>query len=190
MVRFRTLTAITLATFLIVSCQSPKLSSFSASSVFSSVAGSVGGESRLVSNEPGPTPLMVEMDAIVKSDVFSGSLEGDFKSIINSAVERDPMVITARKNLSAKHSAVKVTEAAKDFQIGGTVYGGVEDVSDETVGVAVVLDANRVVYDGGKLDLKIIASEIVAESARHELTSQINERVKILGGIWVDLERI
>ena len=40
-----------------------------------------------------------------------------------------------------------------------TVYGGIEDVTDNTKGIALALNASRLIYDGGLLDAQISSQQ-------------------------------
>ena len=48
-----------------------------------------------------------------------------------------------------KLASVGATKARKDFQVGTTLYGGIEDVTDNTKGMALAVNASRLVFDGG-----------------------------------------
>ena len=49
----------------------------------------------------------------------------------------------------AKLAAIDLSEAGKDYQVTTTLYGGIEDITDNTKGVAVALNASRLIFDGG-----------------------------------------
>ena len=57
-----------------------------------------------------------------------------FLSSIKYALDTDPEIISKRREIEAKLAAVEVAEAQKDFQVGTTLYGGIEDVTDNTKG--------------------------------------------------------
>jgi outer membrane protein TolC len=69
------------------------------------------------------------------------------------------------------------------------VLGGVEDVTDETAGVAAILKANRVMFDGGQLDAKIEADGFAVRAAAAALDAARNERGARLTQAWIELER-
>ena len=81
-----------------------------------------------------------------------------FAGSIQAAVAGDPSIVAAGRELQEKKLSIESIEAQKDFQVTGSVYGGVEDVTDNTKGVAVVVNANRLLFDGGGLDSEIAAS--------------------------------
>ena len=73
--------------------------------------------------------------------------------------------------------ASSITEAQKDMQFSSTVYGGVEDVSDETAGVALVLSANKLVFDGGQIDNRILAEQSAAKAAFENYKVQVEHSI-------------
>ena len=130
-----------------------------------------------------------ELNDLLKHSLTKVELNKGFSTAISSAVISDPTIISSRERLSQLQSGVSISMAEKDFQFSGTVYGGAEDVSDEVVGLALVLNANRLIYDGGKLDARITSEILTAESAEHAYLAQIDQRAAELAKIWVDLER-
>ena len=113
----------------------------------------------------------------------------DFLSSITYALETDPEIISKRRDLEAKAAAVGVTKAQKDFQVGTTLYGGIEDVTDNTKGLALAINASRLVYDGGKLDSQITSSIFEVEAAEMELEATIDQRAHELFQKWLELEK-
>lgn len=114
--------------------------------------------------------------------------EGFSKGII-AAVESDPLIMGESKLLSSKFADVDIFDADKEFQVSGTVYAGIEDVTDHTSGVAFVLSANRLIYDGGRTDSSIEALRLEARAASMELEAKKNKRARELSAIWIDLAR-
>ena len=114
--------------------------------------------------------------------------EGFSKGII-AAVESDPFILGESKLLASKFADVDIFDADKDFQVSGTVYAGIEDVTDHTSGVAFVLSANRLIYDGGRTDSSIEALRLEASAASLELDAKKNKRARELSVIWIDLAR-
>lgn len=131
----------------------------------------------------------LSLSEILDSSLASGSLGSDFVDVMTSALKQDPTIAEKRRNFEAKAAAVTSVEAKKDFQVSGTVYGGVEDVTDKTSGLALVLNASRVIYDGGIIDSTIATERFLADSANLELEATINERAFRLGKIWIELEK-
>ena len=128
------------------------------------------------------------------ADILNGSaasvdLGKGFTKSIAAAVMNDPSIIAAADEVDALAARVKATRSQKDFQFNGTLYGGVEDVSDKTSGVAAVLSANRMIFDGGKIDAQISADEQRLMAAKYSLQARMDERALQLASIWVDLDR-
>ena len=118
-------------------------------------------------------------------DILDGSLASknqgsDFISTLQYALDTDPKIIAARRDIEAKVAVVGVNKAQKDFQVGTTLYGGIEDVTDNTKGLAVSINASRLVFDGGKLDLQIASSAFTAEAAKMNLAALIDQRASEL----------
>ena len=89
-------------------------------------------------------------------DILGGSLADknrgtDFISSIKYALDTDPEIVSKRREIKVKLASVGATKARKDFQVGTTLYGGIEDVTDNTKGMALAVNASRLVFDGGKL---------------------------------------
>ena len=81
------------------------------------------------------------------------SIENSFSISIKQAVMADPTIKASLQDLSARRASIGISKSRREFQVLGNIYVGVEDVTDETAGAAVVLNANRLLFDGGQLDL-------------------------------------
>ena len=136
-----------------------------------------------------PESRSLSLGDILDGSLASGRLGSDFTTVLSSALEKDPVIISARRNAEAKLAAIQSTRAQKDFQVSGTVYGGIEDVTDNTKGVALALNASRLVFDGGMVDAQIASRRFAADSSEYELQATINERALRLGSLWVELEK-
>ena len=140
------------------------------------------GDARLKSR---PNPL---------TEVLGGSLTGknlgsDFKSVLRNALVADPVIVSQRSEVDAKLASIGYTEAQKDFQFSSTVYGGIEDITDNTKGVALSLSSSKLIYDGGLVDTQVNIARYSAEAARFGLAATINERALKLGNLWIELEK-
>ena len=91
-------------------------------------------------------------------------------------MDTDPEIVSKRREIEAKLASVGAAEAQKDFQVGTTLYGGIEDVTDNTKGLAVAINASRLVFDGGKLDLQIASSLFEVEASKMDLAATIDRR--------------
>ena len=72
-------------------------------------------------------------------DILGGSLATknpgtDFLTSIKYALDTDPEIVSKRRKIEAKLASVGIAEAQKDFKVGTTIYGGIEDVTDDTKG--------------------------------------------------------
>ena len=112
-----------------------------------------------------------------------------FARSIKTAVASDPSIVAAGRELQERKLSIESVRAQKDFQVTGSLYGGIEDVTDNTKGVAVVVNANRLLFDGGGLDSEIAASKLTASAAQHSLHAKMNERALRFSKVWVDLEK-
>lgn len=130
-----------------------------------------------------------ELDKLIETPKPTWSSGDSFALSVKKAVLSDPNIIGAKEELAAQLSDIRITKTQADFQVSGTLYGGIEDISDETAGVALVLSASRSLYDGGQLDAKIVADTYSAESAKYALVAQMNKRSYDLAAIWIELER-
>lgn len=135
-----------------------------------------------------------ENSAVPLGDILNGSLASknqgsDFVSTLKYALDTDPKIISARRDIDAKIAVVGINRAQKDFQVGTTFYGGIEDVTDNTKGLAVSVNASRLVFDGGKSDLQIASSVFAAKAAKMNLSASIDRRASELCHIWLELDK-
>ena len=127
-------------------------------------------------------------------DSVGGSLAAqnqgtDFLTSLKYALDTDPEVISKRREIEAKLASIGVTKAQKDFQVGTTIYGGIEDLTDNTKGIALAIKAERMVFDGGKLDSQIESITFEAEAAKMELAATVDQRAYELLQTWLELEK-
>ena len=127
-------------------------------------------------------------------DLISGAsasidTSSGFQAAVKSAVLSHPSVILSKQEYFKQLEAVSITRSQKDFQVSSTIYGGVEDVTDETAGVALVLNASRLVYDAGQLDSQVSAGEFLVKAADNSYKAVVEERSLEAARVWVQLER-
>ena len=183
------------AAFLIVAsvtlnaCQSPDLSKLKQApySVLNTITGAHAEKnfSMATTDVNAPMPL----GEIIDGSLASKNKGSDFLSILQYALDTDPNIITARRNIEAKLAVVEANRAQKDFQVGSTLYGGIEDITDNTKGLALSVDASRLVFDGGKLDFQINLALFDAVAARQSLSASVDERAYELCRIWLELDK-
>jgi outer membrane protein TolC len=113
----------------------------------------------------------------------------DFLTSIKYALDTDPDIVSKRRQIEAKLASAGASEAQKDFQVGATLYGGIEDVTDDTKGLALAINASRLVFDGGKLDSQIASSLFEVEASKMDLAATIDRRANELFQKWLELEK-
>jgi outer membrane protein TolC len=127
-------------------------------------------------------------------DILGGSLATknpgtDFLASVKYALDTDPEIISKRSEIEAKIALLKASEAQKSFQVGTALYGGIEDVTDNTKGLALSLNASRLVFDGGKLDSQITSSLFEVEASKMDLAATVDQRAYELFIKWLELEK-
>lgn len=144
---------------------------------------------RTITDENNRDVTPVSLDGMLGGSLADKNAGSDFLSVMIYALERDPAIISRRRDIDAKMASIGYTEAQKDFQVSSTIYGGIEDITDNTKGVAVSLNASRLLYDGGLVDAQVDAARFETEAARLDLLATIDQRALRLGRIWVELEK-
>ena len=140
-------------------------------------------------NKPSADSLEFSLDEVIDTASVDLNINDGFKAVVKASVENDPEVVRAKQEYQANQSSVKTTKTQKDFQISGNLYGGVEDLTDEIVGVAGVLNASRLVFDGGQLDSQISAQEFRALASLSNYYAKLDNRIANVGKLWIELER-
>jgi outer membrane protein TolC len=112
-----------------------------------------------------------------------------FSDAVSAAVKSDPKVQMARAEVLKRQARLGITKSQLDFQFSGTVYAGIEDVSDKTNGIAAILSASKVMYDGGQVNNSISAEEYAVQSALESFKAVLDERSLDIAVSWVELER-
>ena len=130
-----------------------------------------------------------DLSDIIANARPSLKLDGGLSNSLKLAVESDPRVLSARQDYEAQLASIDFLRADQDFQFSSTFYGGVEDITDETAGIAIVLNARKKVYDGGLLDKSISAEKSLAKAAYQNLLFKMNESAYEAAVAWVELER-
>ncbi len=126
---------------------------------------------------------------ILEGPIAKGELSKDFPTAMRSVLDEDPLILSRLRTAEARLASVDLSRAQKEFQVAGTIYGGIEDVTDETTGVAFSLSATRIISDGGILDATIRAKVFSAESALQDFRVTQEDRAYALGSIWIELEK-
>jgi outer membrane protein TolC len=137
----------------------------------------------------GPAKSVKSLEEILEDARPKVDIDGGFSQTMIGAVMSDPKVQAAEAEVLRRQSKLGVTKTQLDFQFLGTLYGGVEDVSDGIRGVAGVLSASKLVYDGGQLSSKISAEEYEVKAAIEAYREAVDERTLAVGEAWVEFER-
>ena len=180
---------VALASFFLGACQAPDLSLLKENPLDILKTNKVFGSAQSGSDENADIGAAKSLNQILDGSLTNGNSGSDFVSVIRAALQEDPVIISKRQNVASKAASIGSTEAQKDFQVSSTFYGGIEDVTDNTKGLAVALSASRLVFDGGMVDAQIAAKKYQEQAARSELRAVIDERAARLGRIWIELER-
>ena len=180
---------VALASFFLGACQAPDLSLLKENPLDILKTNKVFGSAQIGSDENADIGAAKSLNQILDGSLTNGNSGSDFVSVIRAALQEDPVIISKRQNVASKAASIGSTEAQKDFQVSSTFYGGIEDVTDNTKGLAVALSASRLVFDGGMVDAQIAAKKYQEQAARSELRAVIDERAARLGRIWIELER-
>jgi adhesin transport system outer membrane protein len=117
------------------------------------------------------------------------NVDQGFVKAVAAAVKSDPKVRMARSELLQRQAKLGVTKSQLNFQFSGNVYAGIEDVTDNTSGIAAVLRTSKVMYDGGQISNTISADEYGVQSAVEAYWAILDERALDVSNAWVQLER-
>ena len=109
---------------------------------------------------------------------------------MRKVTETDPSVLAAVENYNSKKSDVNLLKSKKEFQVTGSVFGGSDDLSQGTEGLAVVLNASRLIYDGGRSDALIAAEQHRVDASEFFLRSKLNEQALYHAEVWVQLRNL
>jgi outer membrane protein TolC len=176
--------------FLVASCQSTDLMELTDRPLSFIKEGGSSIVSAVFSEEQNSSiPVNKSLNELLEGQNVSAEFSSGFKAAITSAINSDPIVIVKRKNLKSLASGIDVIKSSKEFQVSGSLYGGVEDITDHSNGAAVVLDATRMLYDGGLIDAQILSKQMAFESSEYDLQRSLNERSGEIMVLWVELRK-
>ena len=133
--------------------------------------------------------LILDIAALTKAERHDGNLGAGFASIMRQALDQDPLIISAKNDIALSRAKLRTTEANRSTQLKASALGGVEDITDETVGLVAILTADRLLYDGGMLDAKIDAHKFIVKSSEQIYETVRSNRAMQLSHAWIDLER-
>jgi len=189
------LTKITLPASLLflASCQTTDLAQNPLGALKGLTAAGDGMVFETVEPEAGPTSsslsgILSLNDAVSKASP-NVDVDAGFAKATAAAVKADPKVQMAKAEILQRQARLGIAKTQLDFQFSGTVYGGIEDVTDKTSGLAAVLSASRVLYDGGQVSNSISAEEYAVQSSFEGYRAILDQRALEVGKAWVELER-
>jgi outer membrane protein TolC len=147
------------------------------------------------SKNNGALPGAIELNGVLSlKDVTAQAapvinVGSGFSRAVASAVRSDPKVQMARSEFLQKQASLGVTKSQLDFQFSGTIYAGIEDLTDNTNGIAAVLNASKVIYDGGQISNRVAADEFAVQSALESYRATLDARALDVSTAWVKLEQ-
>lgn len=131
----------------------------------------------------------LDLGVLVENLQTDISMDLGFKGVIIQALDQDPGVLSAKNETAALRARSRTTESGRDIQLNAMLLGGIEDVSDETAGVAAILAANRMLFDGGKLEAQLSAEAFEIKASEQAYLAIRARRALDLVNAWIDLER-
>lgn len=130
----------------------------------------------------------IDLGSLIEGSRPVVEVDEGFISVLTQAVAKDPAVLAAKNESSASKAKLLLTKTGKDTQINATVLGGVEDITDEKMGVAAIINADRILYDGGIIDAKIAADTFYVKSAEQVYLATRGQSALKLANAWIELE--
>ena len=130
-----------------------------------------------------------ELTEIMASSPASAKLDGSFQEAVKSSVEGNPDVLSARANYQARLASIALVKTGREFRFDASLLGGIEDITDETVGAVAVINGKKMIYDGGKIDSFISRDEFLAQASLAEYKLIQNEKLYSALAAWVNLKR-
>ena len=131
----------------------------------------------------------LELGELLQNSRIDVDVDSGFKNAMLQALDQDPAALAAKNKVSVSKAKLRVTETGGDTQINATVLGGVEDITDETTGIAAILTANRMLYDGGMLDAKVDADSFSSTAMEQIYLVTRDKSALELATLWIELER-
>lgn len=130
----------------------------------------------------------LDLGAMIDGSRFKVDVDAGFAEAMFQALDQDPSVLAAKGEATASRANLRGTETGRDTQIKATLLGGIEDITDETIGVAAILTANRMLYDGGLLDAKIDSAASLVKAADQAYLATRGKKALDLANAWINLE--
>ena len=174
MLKFSRYVLLSASAVVLISCEQAGLS------VFDDLKG-VSRSAVSSSQSPEELPLISDLGALIEDPRLKINFDAGFESLMLQAVDQDPAVLEAKNELAVSRASLRSTKTGKDTQISAVVLAGIEDVTDETLGI--------LIYDGGMLDAKIDADMYSSKAVEQAYLARRGERALSLASAWIELER-
>jgi outer membrane protein TolC len=175
------------------SCQITDLAQNSLDASKSPLGAVMGSEGTVGKTETGSSGNslrnILSLNDVISHAIPNVNVDAGFAKSVATAVKSDPKVQMAKADVLQQQARLGVTKSQLDFQFSGTVYAGIEDVTDKTNGIAAVLSASKVMYDGGQIANSVSANEYAVQSSLEIYKASLEERSLDVGKAWVELER-
>ncbi len=146
----------------------------------------------ITAGDPNENPKKVRqvsgLEVLIEGSGAKVDVDAGFLKALEQALDQDPVVLAAQSEVAASRASLLSTETGRNLQINASVLGGVEDITDETVGVAAILTATRILYDGGMLRAKIDSDAFMLKSVEQQYLSVRSQRALKLAYAWIELE--
>ena len=190
MINFAFKRFIFLTLLVLPACEAPKTNSFTsqAKDLFG-IFGSSKNKPPSVNGSKSTTMTKLELNSIVDTSAASAKLDGSFLEAVKSSVAGDPDVLSAKARYQSKLASIALLKSSKEFKFDGALLGGIEDVTDETVGAVAIINGNKVIHDGGKIESHISRDEFLASAALAEYKIIQNKKAYEALSAWVNLKR-
>ena len=129
------------------------------------------------------------LEDLVENSNPKVDVDAGFLKATTQALELDAEVLTAKSILEASKATLRTTSAGSETKINATVLGGAEDISDERIGIAAILTADRVLYDGGILEARVATDTLIVKSAEQAYFATLDERALVYVNAWIELDQ-
>lgn len=186
---FRLISLIFLSSLFITACNGPDFSLMKTKAMSLVPNEKMFSRVEQSANEGEKVEATQSLETLLTGALADKNEGSDFSSVIGFALQEDPVLVLKRRAVSAKNAAILSSAAMKDYQVNSTVFGGVEDLSDNTKGVGLGINASRMIFDGGRLDARIASKSFEAEAAKFELKANVDAQAYKLADIWLELEK-
>ena len=152
---------------LLSSCQSTNLKNLTAKAVPFLKTNSEDAAAKIDRLAVSEIPIGKLLDkAVVEVNVDQG-----IKQSVRDSVGHDPEVLALESQYKASKISVDIATSQKEFTVS-VVYMGVLRTLLINIRVALVVDARRLIYDGGQLDSQISSENLKSQSLFYSLLAK------------------